>query len=154
VTGQDARGLLTEERRPGDPAASGGGPEGVTAQEGTDRGGRHSEAELRQFPLNPLIAPPRVLASQPENQRPSRFVEGRAARPAAGAAGSLPSDELAVPAEHGLGRHEEGAPSLPRKVAARRGEEEAIAPTKPRTADLPPQYLKLVTKDHTSQART
>jgi hypothetical protein len=45
----------------------------------------------------------------------------------------LPSDKLALPAEHGLGRHQEGPPGLPLQVAARRGEEEPIAPTKPLT---------------------
>src|SRR5262249_11910879 len=80
---------------------------------------------------NPLISPPRVLARQPENQRPKRLVQGRSARPAAGPcpAGPLPSDELTVPAEHGLGHHEEGAPGLPRQVAARGGQQEAGAAT-------------------------
>jgi hypothetical protein len=36
-------------------------------------------------------------------------------------------------------------------VATRRGEEEAIAPTKPRPADLPAEHLKLVAKDHDLQ---
>src|SRR4030095_13773669 len=80
-----------------------------------------------------------------------RLGEGRSARPAAGTAGPLPSDELAVPPEHGLGRHEEGAPGVPCQVVARRSEEEAVAPTDPRPAGLPTEHLKLVAKDHDFQ---
>jgi hypothetical protein len=109
------------------------------------------EGELRQFALNSLVSPPWVLASQPENQRPRRVGEGRAARPAAGTAGPLPSDEFAVPAEHSLGRHEEGAPGLPRQVTARRSEEEPVAPPKPGPADLPTEHLQLMAKDHDFQ---
>ena len=123
----------------------------MAAQEYPDRGGRHSKAELRQLPLNPLISPSRVLASQPESQRPRRLGEGRSARPTAGTAGPLPPDELAVPAEHRLGRHKEGAPGLPRQVAARRSEEEAVAPTDPRPAGLPTEHLQLMAKDHDFQ---
>ena len=123
----------------------------MAAQECPDRGGRTSEAELCQFPLNPLISPPRVLASQSQNQPLRRLVEGRSARPAAGPAGPLPSDELAVPAKHGLGRVQEGAPGLSRQVAARGGEEEAVAPTKRRPADLPPEHVQLVAQDHDLQ---
>jgi GTP-dependent phosphoenolpyruvate carboxykinase len=84
---------------PGVPASCGHGRASAVAG-----GGRHSKAELRQFPLNPLIAPPRILASQRENQRPRCLAKGWSARPTAGTAGPLPSGELAVPAEHGLGR--------------------------------------------------
>jgi hypothetical protein len=59
---------------------------------------------LRRETWQPYLRPGR--ASQPENQRPRRLGEGRSARPAVGTAGPLPSDEFAVPAEHGLGRHE------------------------------------------------
>src|SRR5262249_10109385 len=83
VTGQDAGRLLTEEHRPADHAPARGRSEPVATQECPDRGGRTSKAELCQFPLNPLISPPRVLASQSQNQRLRRLVEGRSARPAA-----------------------------------------------------------------------
>ena len=56
-----------------------------------------------------------------------------------------------MPAEHGLGRHKEGAPGLPWQVAARRGEEEPVAPPKPRSANVPTEHLKLVAKDHDFQ---
>jgi hypothetical protein len=36
-------------------------------------------------------------------------------------------------------------------VAARRGEEEAVAPAEPRPADLPPEDSQLVAQDHDLQ---
>src|SRR5262249_50454917 len=68
-----------------------------------------------------------------------------------GNSGPLPPNQLTVPAEHRLGRHEEGAPSLPRQVAAGRGEEGAVAPAEPRPADLPPEYSQLVAQNHDLQ---
>src|SRR5262249_8366796 len=90
-------------------------------------------------------------ASEPQNQRPRRLDEGWSARPPAGSARPFPPDKLAVPAEHGLGRHEEGAPRLPRQVAARRGEEKPVAPAKSRPANVPTEHLQLVAKDHDLQ---
>jgi hypothetical protein len=143
--------VLAQEHCPAHPAPARGRPEPVAAQECPDRGRRNPPAQLRQFPLNPLISPPRILASQPENQRPRRLVEGRSARPPAGTIGPLPSDELAVPAEHGLRRYQEGAPGLPRQATTRRGEEQPVTPPKPRAADLSAEHLKLVAQDHDLQ---
>jgi hypothetical protein len=129
-----------------------GRPEPVAAQECPDRGGRTSEAELCQFPLNPLIYPHRGFSRA--NLRITACVaSSRAGRPgpAAGPAGPLPSDELAVPAKHGLGRHEERTPGLSRQVTAARAEEEAVAPTEPRPSDLPPEHVHLVGQDHDRQ---
>src|SRR5262249_9475054 len=58
---------------------------------------------------------------------------------------------LAVPAQHRLGRDQEGAPSLPRQVTACGGEKEAVAPPKPRPADLPMEQLQLMAQDHDLQ---
>src|SRR5262249_47039133 len=151
VAGDDARSLLAQECSPTRPAQAGGRSRPMAAQQCSDRRGRNTQAELRQFPLNALIAPPRVLARQPENQRPSGLAEGRAARPATGTEGPLPSDELAMPAEQSLGGHQEGAPGLPWQMAARRGQEEAVAPTKPRSVGLPAENLQLMAEHNDLQ---
>ncbi len=65
-----------------DPAPARGRPEPVPAQESSNRGGRHSKAELRQFPLNPLIAPPRISrASMRINAHVASARDGRPGRP-------------------------------------------------------------------------
>ncbi len=91
------------------------------------------------------------LTRQPDNQRARGLVERRPAGLASAPAGPLPPDKFAVPAEHGLGRHEESTRRLPREAATGYGEEEPVALPEPGSADLPAEYLKLVAKDHDLQ---
>src|SRR5262249_17804888 len=97
------------------------------------------------------IAPPRVLSRHPDDQGARGFVERRPAGVASASAGPLQPDKFAVPTEHGLRRHEESTPRLPREAATGYGEEEPIPPPKPGTADLPAEHLKLVAQDHNLQ---
>jgi hypothetical protein len=108
----------------------------VAAKDRADSEVGAAVAESQQFVLDAAVAPAGVLASEAEDE----LVElggSQAASAGTTAVGCPPAaDEIAVPAEVGLGAGQEGEPGRPREDAAGGGEEDAISWLPARTADL------------------
>jgi hypothetical protein len=68
VAGDDPCGLLAQERPPGSVGSPWCRVEPVTAQRPADRGRRYMHAKPEQFTLDALVAPPRVLRSEADDQ--------------------------------------------------------------------------------------
>jgi hypothetical protein len=68
-----------------------------------DRRAPEGVAELGQFPLEPPVAPARVLRGQPQEQRLHLGGQRRSSPGGAPPAGPLAAHELAVPLQDGLG---------------------------------------------------
>jgi hypothetical protein len=119
ISGQDAPRLGAEELDPRG-ATPGGRPQTRTPEQGGDGRGRDPHPELQELSLDPQVAPPRVLPGQAEDQFPNLRIQSRPSRREV-RPGPLPSDELPVPAEQGLGADQEGSPALPGEDPARSG---------------------------------
>ena len=91
-----------------------------------------------QLTRDPPVPPPRVLASEPQNQLANLPADPRAPgtpswiRPAA-------RDEPAVPRQQRFRGHEERTPARPREQPARRGQESTVRRPKCRARYLPAQ---------------
>jgi len=68
VAGHDPGGLLAQERPPARCSAPGRRVKTVGAQYPPDRAGRHPQAKTEQLTVDPLVAPPRILAGKPHDQ--------------------------------------------------------------------------------------
>jgi hypothetical protein len=103
VAGQHLGGVLADELPPGGMAAAVSRREALAAQ---DPGHLHvcdPKAELDHLPLNPAVAPSRVLLRQLQSQRPPLGVAHWALAPRPLAEGCpLAPDQIAMPAEQRL----------------------------------------------------
>src|SRR5215216_5169394 len=68
VARHDPSSLLTHERPPARWNAPGRRVKTVSAQHSSDRAGRHPNAKAQQLAVDPLVAPPWVLASKPDDE--------------------------------------------------------------------------------------
>src|SRR3712207_6062558 len=67
----------------------------------------HADAQLQQLAPDSLAAPPRVLPSQPGDQRPHFGAQPGTAQPPAGAPAPEQLPGLTMPAHHCIGLHED-----------------------------------------------
>src|SRR6266540_7027376 len=74
ITRQNAAGLAAQELASRWARPTWSRPESIPSQEQADLRGRHPDAELGQLAPDPDAAPPRVLATQSEDQAPSGLV--------------------------------------------------------------------------------
>jgi hypothetical protein len=96
--------------------------------------------EPGKLALDAPVAPPRVLTREPQNQLLHPAVDRRT--PAAAlAVGPAPRDELAMPAEHGLGADEQQRPPRTGQKSFERREQHAVVVAKLSSTDLALQHV-------------
>jgi len=125
VAGDDPGGLLAQERPPGGGHPPWRGIQPVPTQDGADGSGGDLDAEALECPLDPLVAPARVLPGQTDDQRlhviVQRWSAGLMVRVGPGA-----GDQAAVPAQQRLGPDEEAGPAGPGQDAADRSQKRPV----------------------------
>jgi len=106
----------------------------------------HLEADLEQLPVNPRRTPSRVLAGHSTNERPDLRVDPGTTASVSALPGPVEPKALTMPADHGLGLHEdEGAlPVWPQ--AAERDPERAVRVGQPGALGLALQEGQLLSQ--------
>jgi hypothetical protein len=125
VARQDPGGLLAQERPPTRCSAPGRRVKAVGAQHPPDRAGRHPTPEPQELAVDPLVAPPRILASKPHDQL-LRLVGYRRPSMGGGGVGPAPADHAPVPAQQRLGLHQEHRPARPWEQPAQRRKQRPV----------------------------
>src|ERR1700688_377688 len=116
VGSDEARCLGSQERSRRWIGSSGGGPEAVIRQDAGDRAPSQPDAELDQLPLDPEVAPSRILYGQTYDKGGGLLIHGWTPRRPMWIS-PTPSDKSTVPGEQRLRGY--------RKAAGRAGEEAA-----------------------------
>src|SRR5215470_9500096 len=127
VSGDDRRGVGGKEATPGERGATWRRRDAVLTQDPANGAGRDLEAELAELALEAEVAPATVLLRQLADQLPALFAD-RGSTPAGTTceARPLPTDQLAVPAEHRFRLDQQRGPSGPWQPARHGGEDETI----------------------------
>jgi hypothetical protein len=125
VARDDPGGLLMQERPPRSGRAPWRGAKSVAVQRRTDRGCRHSNAEVPQFSLDALVAPARVLGGQADDQLLCMFVQ-RWSPASTMWVGPRAGDQASMPAQQRVGLDEEAGPAGSWQQSADRGEYGAV----------------------------
>jgi hypothetical protein len=150
VAGHDPGGLLAQERPLGGGHPPGRGIQPVPTQDGADGSGGDLDAEALEFPLDPLVAPARVLPGQADDQLlhviVQRWSSGLMVRVRPGA-----GDQAAVPAQQRLRPDEEAGPAAPGQDAADRGEQRPVGGLELGPRRLAAQHRELVAQDEDFQ---
>jgi len=81
ITGERRRRVLAEEVSPGELVSLRRGRQSVADEDRPDRGRRYGDAKAVQFTDDPLVAPTRILACEPNNQRLHATIERWPPRP-------------------------------------------------------------------------
>jgi hypothetical protein len=120
-----ALGLRPQKGTPGESGALAGGAEPRLPKDLSHRRRRNGDAEAEQLARDPLAAPTRVLARQPEHQRAGLAADRRP--PGATAVGPAPGDEAPMPPQQRCRRDDERRPARSRQQPTRGGKEDAIS---------------------------
>jgi hypothetical protein len=115
-------------------------------QDRPDSAGRDPDAEPGELALDPAVAPTRVLACQPHDQRTNTGLWSQPARPPMRIRPTT-CEQRAVPATNRLRPHEQTAPPVTRKHPGQRGEDHPIPGSATRSRHLSPQHRQLVTQN-------
>jgi hypothetical protein len=102
------------------------------------------DPELHQLPADPLVAPPRVLPAEADDEVADLGLDRRPAGMSTLLVCPLPPHELPVPAEQGLRPDDERRPSIPGDRPARSRQQEPVEAVERRALHLPLQHLHLV----------
>src|SRR5215218_10682064 len=97
----------------------------VGAQNPPDRAGRHPTPEPQELAVDPLVAPPRILASKPHDQL-LRLVGYRRPSVGGGGVGPATGHHAPVPAQQRLGPHKKHRPARPWEQAAQRRKQRTV----------------------------
>src|SRR6266508_1152252 len=108
--------LSTQELAPARAIPAGCGLEPRGPKDLLHRGRSHAHPELSALPLDPHIAPSRVLPCHTADERRDCRVDWRTAE-AILLVRPFPPHEFSVPTHQGGGRHDEGSPPMPRQHA-------------------------------------
>jgi hypothetical protein len=150
AAGHDPRGLLAKDPRQDVAARRGAGSSPWRRRVVRDRGGRDPHAKPEELALDALVAPPRVLRGEADNQLLDVVVQwwpaGLAMR-----VGPRAGDQPAVPAQQRLRLDEEAGPPGSGQDAADRGEQGPVGRFQPGTRDLATQDGELVAEHHDLQ---
>jgi len=103
-------------------------------------------AHRGQLPLNPSVAPGRILLCQAKDQRDRACWNAGSSLPSV-RVGPLPSHQRAVPAQQGLGPDEEASLASSRQKPTQSSEYRSIRWSQGRTGHLAAQDGDLVAKD-------
>ena len=93
----------------------------MAAQDGPDARGGQDDTHPGQLALDPTVAPGGVLPGQSEDDRNRASGDARSTRSVG--LGPFPPDQVPVPAQQGLGLHEEPAPTPAVEQSAQPGEQ-------------------------------
>ena len=104
-------------------------------------------AELGQFGGDDLLTPGRVLAPHPPDEFSEICIDGRTARRTVGAPAPEQGPGGTVPADDGLGFHEEHGVQQAVEAAGQRTDEPAIESAQARAFDLAADHDELLAKD-------
>jgi hypothetical protein len=108
-----------------------------------DRAGRDLAAKPEQFATDPLVAPPRILPGEPEDQLPHRVGNwGPSTR--SGRVGPPSAHHTPMPGEQRLGLDQEHRPARSREVAAQRCQQGPILGLQPGPWILATQHRQFV----------
>ena len=146
ISGQQPRGLGTQERAPGRVAAARCRADSGSGQDATDGAGADPVTEPEQLALDAAMAPRRVLPSESHHQVADLVADGRAAGPVR--IRPRPADQPAVPGQQGRRGDNTVRPQLAGQHPGQRGRHRAIRPRQPRPADLAAQHGHLVPQHH------
>lgn len=125
VTGEDPLGLGLQELGPTRSCPSGCGIQASTFEDVPHRAGRHPNTDPGELAADPLIAPSRVLSSQPQHRFPD-------VPPGGWTAWTFPSvgpsagDQIPVPAQERRRRHEEHLPRRARQQPRQRRQQDTV----------------------------
>jgi len=137
--------MLTQELPPAGPGSTRRRWQAMTAEDTADGLVRAAHAELEQLALDPPVTPARVLPGQAQDQLSTLGDQTRASAPgAAGEQRPLAPDEIAMPAQQGLGADQEAGPGRARQPLAEAGEQEAISRPPAWPLDLALENAQLV----------
>jgi hypothetical protein len=125
------------------PERLGAGPRSAHASSRRTVLGETREAELVELAGEPLVAPARVLARQPQHKLARSGVDRRAPWPRARASPS-PPHKLAVPTQQRLRRDEQAMAARGRQQPACCGQHRAVTRSQLRTFDLTTQNVQLM----------
>jgi hypothetical protein len=107
-----------------------------------------SWAELEELATDALVAPPRVVAGEPDDQLFDLWWDGRSSSALAPPFRRTARDQVTVPPEQRLGPDDERRPPRFGEEPARRRQEDAVAGLKLWASILPFENLQLVSKHH------
>jgi len=123
--GEEAVRLQSQELSPRRPDPAWRRAEAAFSKHPGDGRGRHIDPKFPELPSDPEVAPPGVLASQPNDQVLDRGIERRATgRPRAAPASSV--QEVPVPSCQRVRADQEALPPVPGQDPSRRREERPI----------------------------
>jgi len=143
VARHDPGGLLAQERPPARLDTPRRRVKTVRAQHSPDRAGRHPNAKAQQLAVDPLVAPPWVLASKPDDEL-LEVVRERRPSHAGARVSPAPADQAPVPAQQRLGLHQEHRPARPWQQPAERREQRSVGGLQPGPGVLAAQHRQLV----------
>jgi hypothetical protein len=139
------RRLRPQELAPRGPAPPSSRSELFLTQRLLDGRRRYDDAEPFQFTNDTLVAPPRIFASEPKDQRSHLKVDRRS--PGWSAVRPPFRDEAAVPTEQRGGRNEKGSPPQSWQGPTRCRQEPSVSRPKRRPLHAPTQHRQLVAQD-------
>ena len=143
VASDDARRLRAQELTPARPRTPWRRSKAGACEQPANRARRNRHAELAELAGDPLVAPTRVLARQPQHELARSGVDRRAPWPRVGIGPPAPH-ELAVPAQQRLRRNEQPLAACGRQQPTRRGKQRAVTRAQLRTLDLTTQDRELM----------
>ena len=142
VAGQDALCLGRQELPPVLPSSPRSRVDAGAAQDQPDRRRSDPMAEPDQLAMDPPVTPAGILGGHPQHQ----LLEARTGWWPAAATRNAPAaaDQVAMPAQHGLRRHEQPGPATAGYQPAQRRLQRWVGPARPGSGDLPPKHRQLM----------
>jgi hypothetical protein len=105
-------------------------------------------AELEELATDALVAPPRVVVGEPDDQLFDLWSNGRLSSALTPPSRRLARNQVTMPPEQCLGTDDERGPPRFGEKPARRRRQRAVAGLKLRARNLPFENLQLVSKHH------
>ena len=143
VAGQQRRRLCSQELRPGRGRPSRSGLDAMAMQDYPHARGREPDSHCGQLPVDPPIAPGRMLIRQAKDQRDRASRKARSSRPSM-SVGPLLSHQIPMPTQQRLGLDKEPSSANSRQKPAQSSEYCSIRWLQGRTHHLSAQDSHLV----------
>jgi hypothetical protein len=138
--------LCAQEFRPAGARTPRRGAETVAAQDVAGRHRRHVVAELEELATDALVAPPRVVVGEPDDQLCDPWWNGRSSSTLAPPSRRLARNQVTMPPEQRLGTDDERRPARIGEKPAGRRQEHAVPGLKLWARSLPFEDFQLVAK--------
>jgi len=138
--------VRTQEVAPAELGASAGRRDAGLPEDLGDRCCRDAHADTGEFTDDPLVAPARVLAREPQHELTNLLRDRGSTGPPSRRRPS-PPHKLAMPPQQRV-RTDEERPARPPQQLAGRSKEDAVTLIQPRTGDLAAQHSQFVAEQH------